>query len=55
MTKFKKFRIGLWFALLCFFGFIIFPIGYAEEDALMFYGGFLAICILQGIIRLEFE
>jgi len=55
MTKFKKFRIGLWFTLLIIAGCVIFPIGYAEENAPMFYGGFAAMCILNGIIRLEFE
>ncbi len=54
MKKFKRFRIAFWFTLLCIFGFVIFPIGYADEDALMFYGGFVAIAVLQAIIRLEF-
>jgi hypothetical protein len=54
MTKFKKFRIGLWYVLLIISG-VIFIYSYGEGIAPLFYGSILSMIIFQTAVRLEYH
>jgi len=54
MTKFKKFRIGLWYVLLIICG-CIFAYSYGEGIAPLFYGSILGMIVFQAAVRLEYH
>lgn len=54
MTIFKKIRICIW-SLMLITSTVLFSFAYSEGIMPLFYGSFIAMAILNAVIRYEFE